>query len=686
MPALEQAPESQAPRTATADRVPIASEEVAHKPFIPAEQDIPELTPVPLIVGTLLGILFGASSMYLVLKVGLTVSASIPVAVLSITIFRGFTRVFRTRRATILENNITQTAGSAGESIAFGVGVTMPALLILGYNLQISQVILVSILGGLLGILMMIPLRRALIVKEAKTLVYPEGTACAEVLISGETGGTTAKTVFAGLGVGGVFALGYKAFGAFKDLRRRQPIARSGAGVDGSRLHHRDSHRDDHGRRRHPLQPGADAGHQALRQHSHDADLSGHDADQEHEHRRCLASVYSVYWSWRGRRRRHHLAVQVAADDRGRCHARHALVERLAGTFGNAADRPGHPPLGGRRRLAADRDRLRARPLLQDQRPRGGAHPGARVPLRDRQLTLDGRGRKLVESHLRDDRRHPVDHVADLLRPRLGHSSLQGRRPQHRRGGLHRHLQRRHHLAGLEDRISGRRDPVASADRHPGGRLGIRVGAWIRDSQAQRRRNGVRGAELPERALQRGGLQRREGAPARRRLRARRQRLQRDLAARATGRGARREVPRRRHRAHQVSRGSRHQRKARHARQRRKGEVEVQRAEAGAHVLHHRGDHDPASALGAGADRRLRLRGPGALRDVEPRFRRRRLPAAVDEHPHHDGRHRPVHRRPDREPKAERSRGGERSRRAVRLRADRGRQRHRHHPRVPAAL
>ena len=218
MPAREKAPESQAPRTATADRVPVAEEEVAHKPFIPAEQDIPELTPVPLIVGALLGILFGASSMYLVLKVGLTVSASIPVAVLSITIFRGFTRIFRTRRATILENNITQTAGSAGESIAFGVGVTMPALLILGYNLEITQVILVSILGGLLGILMMIPLRRALIVKEAKTLVYPEGTACAEVLISGETGGTTAKTVFAGLGVGAVFALGYKAFGAFKDI------------------------------------------------------------------------------------------------------------------------------------------------------------------------------------------------------------------------------------------------------------------------------------------------------------------------------------------------------------------------------------------------------------------------------------------------------------------------------------
>jgi putative OPT family oligopeptide transporter len=206
-------------RSATVESVEAAEE--VHKPFVPADQDIPELTPIPLIVGALLGILFGASSMYLVLKVGLTVSASIPVAVLSITIFRAFSKIFRVRRATILENNITQTTGSAGESIAFGVGVTMPALLILGYNLEISQVILVSVLGGLLGILMMIPLRRALIVKEAKTLVYPEGTACAEVLISGETGGTTAKTVFAGLGVGAAFAFGYKAVGFFKDIPER---------------------------------------------------------------------------------------------------------------------------------------------------------------------------------------------------------------------------------------------------------------------------------------------------------------------------------------------------------------------------------------------------------------------------------------------------------------------------------
>jgi putative OPT family oligopeptide transporter len=215
------APEPRAHQTAAADRIPVGAPPAAegeHHPFVPASVDIPELTPVPLIVGALLGVVFGASSMYLVLKVGLTVSASIPVAVLSITIFREFSSIFGVRRATILENNITQTTGSAGESIAFGVGVTMPALLILGYNLEVGHVILVAVLGGLLGILMMIPLRRALIVKEAKTLVYPEGTACAEVLIAGEKGGTTATTVFAGLGVGGAFALAYKAFGLFKDI------------------------------------------------------------------------------------------------------------------------------------------------------------------------------------------------------------------------------------------------------------------------------------------------------------------------------------------------------------------------------------------------------------------------------------------------------------------------------------
>src|ERR1700709_1085013 len=154
------------------------------RPFIPPHARLRELTPLPLIIGTLLGMVFGASSLYLVLKVGLTVSASIPVAVLSITFFRFLSLISRNkiRNTTILENNIVQTAGSAGESIAFGLGVTMPAIMILGFDLEITRVMLVAILGGLIGILMMIPLRRALIVQQHGHLKYPEGTACAEVL------------------------------------------------------------------------------------------------------------------------------------------------------------------------------------------------------------------------------------------------------------------------------------------------------------------------------------------------------------------------------------------------------------------------------------------------------------------------------------------------------------------------
>jgi putative OPT family oligopeptide transporter len=173
----------------------------AHKPYIPDETIIPEFTWSAVLVGAALGIVFGASSLYLVLKVGMTISASIPVAVLAITLFRGFSKVFGVRRATILENNIVQTTGSAGESIAFGVGITMPAVMILGFEMEITRVMVVSILGGVLGILMMIPLRRAFIVKQHGTLKYPEGTACADVLVIGETGGSTATTVFIGFGL-----------------------------------------------------------------------------------------------------------------------------------------------------------------------------------------------------------------------------------------------------------------------------------------------------------------------------------------------------------------------------------------------------------------------------------------------------------------------------------------------------
>lgn len=179
--------------------------EPGFRPYVPDTANLPELTLSAVLLGAILGIIFGASSLYLFLKVGMTVSASIPVAVLAITIFRGLSKAFGTRRATILENNIVQTTGSAGESIAFGVGATMPALMILGYDMDPIRVMLVSVLGGLLGILMMIPLRRAFIVKQHGELKYPEGAACAKILVVGEQGGSSAQTVFTGFGLAFIY-------------------------------------------------------------------------------------------------------------------------------------------------------------------------------------------------------------------------------------------------------------------------------------------------------------------------------------------------------------------------------------------------------------------------------------------------------------------------------------------------
>ncbi len=188
------------------------------KPFVPDEEEIPELTWFPIIMGALLGIIFGASSMYLVLKVGLTVSASIPVAVLSITLFRLISNVTGLRRTTILENNVVQTTGSAGESLAFGVGLIMPALLLLGFDIDVIRVMTVSVFGGLLGILLMIPLRRAFIVQQHGKLTFPEGKACAEVLVAGEKGGATASMVFSGFGLAFLYQFCMQALHLWKEV------------------------------------------------------------------------------------------------------------------------------------------------------------------------------------------------------------------------------------------------------------------------------------------------------------------------------------------------------------------------------------------------------------------------------------------------------------------------------------
>ena len=170
------------------------------RPYIPPERSVPELTPRAILFGALAGIFFGAITVYVGLRAGLTVSASIPIAVLSISILRAF------GRASILENNIVQTAGSAGETIAGGVIFTLPAMIFLGFPLEYWAVFFLALLGGWLGVLFMIPLRRQLIVKEHGNLLYPEGTACADVLVAGDKGGSFASRVFLGFGLGGVYA------------------------------------------------------------------------------------------------------------------------------------------------------------------------------------------------------------------------------------------------------------------------------------------------------------------------------------------------------------------------------------------------------------------------------------------------------------------------------------------------
>src|ERR1017187_281528 len=171
------------------------------QPFVPASENRPEFTLRAILLGCFFGLIFGAVTVYVGLRAGLTVAASIPIAVLSISILRAF------GRASILENNIVQTTGNAGQSIASGVIFTLPALIFLGSVLEASRVVALAVFGGWLGVLFMIPLRRQLIVEEHGALIYPEGTACADVLIAGERGGSFASRVFLGLGLGGVYAL-----------------------------------------------------------------------------------------------------------------------------------------------------------------------------------------------------------------------------------------------------------------------------------------------------------------------------------------------------------------------------------------------------------------------------------------------------------------------------------------------
>src|SRR5215475_10572646 len=193
------------------------------QPFVPAETVMPEFSFKAVFLGALFGLIFGAATVYLALRAGLTVSASIPIAVLAIAVFK------RIGKSTILENNIVQTIGSAGESVAAGVVFTIPALIYLASGEQFFRYINIftlAIVGGILGVLFMVPLRRSLIVKEHGTLPYPEGTACAEVLVAGERGGSLAGKVFAGLGM----AFAYKSLMSILGLWKDTPTMETGRG------------------------------------------------------------------------------------------------------------------------------------------------------------------------------------------------------------------------------------------------------------------------------------------------------------------------------------------------------------------------------------------------------------------------------------------------------------------------
>ena len=301
------------------------------QPYVSPTENRPELTTRALVLGCIFGLLFGAVTVYVGLRAGLTVGASIPIAVLSISLLRAF------GRASILENNIVQTTGNSGQSIASGVIFTLPALIFLGFDLEYSRIFLLALLGGLLGVLFMIPLRRQLIVEEHGRLIYPEGTACADVLLAGERGGSFAGRVFLGLGLGGIYTLfqNENLFGVvaqhsglpatvaqgFGDPRRRH------SGIPGRGLHHWSQDCRVAFRRRHLLLAGAHAGDLFFWLPLSPGNLSRDQADCTDVSQRFVGFLHSAH----GRRR----GGRIGADHTDQNHADHR--GRVAGCDGKPA-------------------------------------------------------------------------------------------------------------------------------------------------------------------------------------------------------------------------------------------------------------------------------------------------------------------------------------------------------------
>ena len=303
------------------------------RPYIPEAANLPEFTFKAVLFGAIFGIIFGAVTVYVGLRAGLTVSASIPIAVLSISLLRAF------GKATILENNIVQTAGSAGESVAAGAIFTLPALIFMGFPFEYSRIFLLALIGGWIGVLFMIPLRRQLIVQEHGNLLYPEGTACADVLVAGRKGRVVRQPrvlgprprrrlhVPDGDGAGVEAAAAVRAGVAAGRVVPRGDHQR----VSRRRLHHRPADRRHDLRRRRVLVAGADAGDQVLRRRARRPALSEHHSDPRHDAGPDVGELHPPD----GRRRRRHgrpdHADEDDADDRQRAAERHQGRPRAAG-------------------------------------------------------------------------------------------------------------------------------------------------------------------------------------------------------------------------------------------------------------------------------------------------------------------------------------------------------------------
>ncbi len=440
-------------------------ESATFQPYVPASQMMPEFTGKAIVLGVLFGLIFGASTAYLGLRAGLTVSASIPIAVLAISVLK------KLGGSTILENNIVQTIGSAGESLAAGVVFTIPAMIFLlplgPAYFTYTQITVLAIAGGILGVLMMIPLRRALIVKEHGVLPFPEGTACADVLVAGERGGSLAKTVFMGLAVGAIWkglswivqifrtTIGYtfarNSFFPNATLNVDLSPEYMGVGyVIGPRiagvmfaggvlswlvllplLSYLGNFMTV------PLPP---------------VPASGLRIDQM-----SAAQLWSAYIRYTG------AGAVLAAGLITLARTIPTIVTSFKDSvkdFGSGAgavqartdrDLPLKIVLFGSLALAVF---LIFAPGTPTQRQRAFGHPhrAVRLLLRDRLLTHHRPDRQLVQPHLGDDDCHADPDVHDLRRRRLDRRYLRPHRAGRRRGGLHRRRHRRRHVAGPQNR------------------------------------------------------------------------------------------------------------------------------------------------------------------------------------------------------------------------------------------